>query len=427
MSPIDRRRLALIGAAAFALRLGLAFATERHPLFPDYYYTDARLIDAGAAAAYSDIRAGNPYGYVGSLSQRFQVRTQTAVYQLVGPRPFAMKILHSLLGAVGVVVLGVIAAVACGPAAGLSTAVLCAAWPSNVFYTSQNFKEAPTNLFAYLALALLLLLLAADDARGARALALAALATAALIVCGFYRSYVMLVVGAAAAASLVWRLTERRGLTASAAACAAAIAAAWTLYLPASHLTMKYLLVAPQANDPRLAPMLMPVTYETSNMRSYRPTSPVGLTHFRRIRQFADRTWAERKMGREIGTQIFPNEDFFTWLDVALFVPKAAFHVLFMPLPLLYPMEAKVGRMLAAGENLLLLALTALGVLGACRRPLTPVRVALLSFFSMMTIGSSLLEFDLGSAGRHKLLYLPMLFPFAAEETLRRLGRKESA
>ena len=40
---------------------------------------------------------------------------------------------------------------------------------------------------------------------------------------------------------------------------------------------------------------------------------------------------------------------------------------------------------------------------------------------------AALLEYDLGSAGRHQLMYLPMLFPFAAEEILRLLGRKEPA
>ena len=54
-------------------------------------------------------------------------------------------------------------------------------------------------------------------------------------------------------------------------------------------------------------------------------------------------------------------------------------------------------------------------------------RLGLLAFFAAMTIGSALLEFDLGSAGRHKLLYLPMLFPFAAEEALRLWGRDEPA
>ena len=42
-----------------------------------------------------------------------------------------------------------------------------------------------------------------------------------------------------------------------------------------------------------------------------------------------------------------------------------------------------------------------------------------------MAAGAALLEPDLGSATRHKLLYLPMLFPFAVEELLRLHNRRK--
>ena len=57
----------------------------------------------------------------------------------------------------------------------------------------------------------------------------------------------------------------------------------------------------------------------------------------------------------------------------------------------------------------------------------TPSRVwpsMMRAFFAAMAAGASLLEFDLGSAGRHKLLYVPMLFPFAAEQARRLLQRR---
>jgi hypothetical protein len=130
-------------------------------------------------------------------------------------------------------------------------------------------------------------------------------------------------------------------------------------------------------------------------------------------------------LGREIGTQIYPAADFRTWGDVLAYLPKGSFAVLFMPLPGLYPMGGKIGRYAAAGENVILLLLSALAAVGFARGPKSPARLGLLAFFAAMTIGAALLEFDLGSAGRHKLLYLPMLFPFAAEEILRLLGRKE--
>jgi hypothetical protein len=58
---------------------------------------------------------------------------------------------------------------------------------------------------------------------------------------------------------------------------------------------------------------------------------------------------------------------------------------------------------------------------GARRGASTPGRAALWGFFLAMTAGSALLEFDLGSASRHKLLYLPFLVPFGAEALAARL------
>lgn len=157
------------------------------------------------------------------------------------------------------------------------------------------------------------------------------------------------------------------------------------------------------------------------------PTSPGGITTFRKSRQFADRRWARLTMGREINTQIYPEAEFKTWWDVLAYLPKGAFTVLFMPLPGLYPMDGKLGRYAAAMENMILLSLAALAAAGFIRCPKSPARLGLLAFFATMTVGAALLEFDLGSAGRHKLLYLPMLFPFAAEEFLRLLrGNKDA-
>ena len=90
-------------------------------------------------------------------------------------------------------------------------------------------------------------------------------------------------------------------------------------------------------------------------------------------------------------------------------------------------MDGKIGRWAAAAENAALLLLALFAAAGAARGRKTPARLGLLAFFAVMTAGSALLEFDLGSAGRHKLLYLPMLFPFAAEETLRLLRVKAYA
>lgn len=427
MSRTDLRRLLLIATAGLVLRAGLALVTERRPLFPDYYYTDARLNDAAAAELDRARREGRPAAFAGNLSQEVEARLQAALYRVFGPRPLAAKLTYALCGSLAIVAFGLLVAPVLGSGPALAAAAAVAVWPSGVFYTSQNFKEAPTNLLAYAGAACAMLLLTRRARSGTAATLLACGAVAALIATGFYRSYVLLALGASLTCAFSWEWARRRQERTPAALGLAAVLASLLLYLPASRAVIGILGAGSAVADPRLTPQLVPVTYSQRTDRAYYPTSPRALTEFRRLRQSSDRWWAQSQRHREIGTQLFPDARFETWLDVAAFLPKSAFYVLFMPLPGLYPMDGKVGRLLAAAENLVLLAIAALGVAGAVRGPKTPARLSLLAFFAVMTAGSALLEFDLGSAGRHKLLYLPMLFPFAAEEILRLLGRKEPA
>ncbi len=68
----------------------------------------------------------------------------------------------------------------------------------------------------------------------------------------------------------------------------------------------------------------------------------------------------------------------------------------------------------SAAENTALMALALLAVAGLRRLDRRTLAVSgMLLFFVMMAAGSGLLEFDLGSASRHKLLYMPLLFPLA--------------
>ena len=97
-----------------------------------------------------------------------------------------------------------------------------------------------------------------------------------------------------------------------------------------------------------------------------------------------------------------------------LFLPKSIFYILFMPLPGLYPLGGKLGRILASAENLALLALSLVALLGLLRGPRSPAALSLLAFFCLILPPSALLEFDLGSATRHRLLFFPFILPFAA-------------
>ncbi|MDP3544492.1 MAG: hypothetical protein Q8T11_18660 [Elusimicrobiota bacterium] len=409
-----------------ALRVGCAIATEYKPIFPAYYYTDANSFHAYAIRARDDIAAGRSPRINGSLSERLQTSMTLQTYRVFGARPLAIKLVNASLGALCILALTWTLSLVFPSRAALAAGALVAVWPSHVFYTSQNLKEAPADLLAYLALGAAFAAVAAPGGAYARAGALAML-TASLLGAGFYRSYVLLSIsgGLLLAFALMALDRPRR---AAALLGAAAVFAALSLYPWLSHQVILSFESTPlsAADIKRLAPDLIPTTHDEFDIGTVnRPNSPGGITAFRKSRQFADRRWARHTSEREIGTQIYPKAEFKTWGEVFAYLPKGAFTVLFMPLPGLYPMNGKLGRLAASGENLFLLSLAALAVAGFFRGPKAPARLGLLAFFGAMTVGAALFEFDLGSAGRHKLLYMPMLFPFAAEAALRLYHGKE--
>ena len=387
MSWIKRRPLLALGALALTLRVAAAVVTEFNPIFPAYYYTDARLFHEGAVSALRDEAQGRAPAFSGTLNVRVQTFLVYELYRWTGPRPLAVKLVNAVLGAAGVMVLAWMFGFAFSRRAAFASGLLVAVWPSYVFYTSQNLKEAPANLLAYAGLACAL-------AAGRRA-AFVVIAVLSMVGAGFYRPQVL------EAISVALALAALRGRRVHALAILGAVAASLLLYTWASRRA---------GADP---------DYQLQSL-----ASPSGITDFRKAHQYDDRRKALALSNREISTQIFPGAEFKTWRDVAFYLPKGAFYVLFMPLPGLYPMDGKIGRFAASGENLVLLLVAALAAVGIVRGPKTPMRLGLLVFFAAMTAGAALLEFDLGSAGRHKLLYLPMLFPFAAEEALRLLGQE---
>lgn len=421
MSRTEARALSWIFAAALALRLGAAVLTEIHPIFPAFYYTDAQRVELLVAQTMAAEAEGRPAAFQGTQSQLVQVKTQMLLYRLFGPRPLAVKLFHALLGAASCAVLAAALLPVFGAVPALASAALCAAWPSNVFFTSQNFKESPSNLLAYLAVWGFLALTAGPARRTAASVLIGAGVVLALTAGAFYRAYILLILTPAMALACALETARRRKAALSTALYLAASLAALALYAPASRFLVSRWTGATDTRSRGLATHIVPVGWDAKT----RPTSPRGLTEFRRSQLQVDRDWARDNRGRDIATQLFADEVFESWLDVAAFLPKGVFHALFMPLPGLYPMEGRLGRLMAGLENMILLALAVLAGMGVSRGPATSGRAFLLLIFAGMAVSAGLLEPDLGSAARHKLLYLPMLFPFAAEEILR-LRRKRS-
>jgi len=421
VSRTELRSLLLIAAAAFALRAGAAVLTEFKPIFPTYYYTDAVFVDQHARETVDAWAAGTWLNRSYSPPQRAHILLTALLYRAVGPRPIAAKLMNAAAASLGILAFGLLAARLFSPTVGVATAALLGLWPSHIFYTAQNFKEG---LVCGALMSAFLLLTPETKEPRARALTAAGLALLALL--GFFRSHVMLVAAAALAAGACAALLRRGSSRRAAALTLAACLAAPIAYKIAMRAFLGGLLT-PMVGSVESKTSLIPVIVDPATPETYSPLSPRGITQYRRSSQHYDREYARVQAAREIGTQIFPDENLNSWFDVARFIPKSAFYVLFMPLPGLYPMNGKPGRMLAAAENLVLLSLVVLALAAAARGGLVPARLPLLLFFAAMAGGSSLLEFDLGGAGRHKLMYLPMLFPFAAEEALRLLGRWRKA
>lgn len=379
-----KARLQIVFVAGLVVRLAVAAVTEWKPLFPKYYYADAALSDALAARVVAG-SAPSP-AEASSISQRTHAYALAAVYHVFGRRPLIGKLAHCVVSTAGLAAMLAALEAAFGSAPAMLAAMTSVVWPSAAFFGSQNFKDP------FLLAGIWLLFSAAWLRRPSRWLAGA---TGAFLLAVF-RPYLLGIVLISVA---IGRVSEAVGprKTAALGVLALALAAAAAACLPPLHGPFVRDLVS--HGDPRYA--------------GVDPLTPGGIAQVRRLRQESDRIYG-RSVGHErIGTQLFPDERLGTWGELAAFIPRSAFYVLFMPLPGLYPLERNLGRCLASFENILLLLLSIVAVARVGQRSLDGPRVSLLVFFCVMAGVSALIDFDLGGAVRHKFTYLPALLVFA--------------
>ncbi|MBI5882909.1 MAG: hypothetical protein HZB91_07390 [Elusimicrobia bacterium] len=426
LSAAQFRRFLLVVAAAFALRGGAAVLSESLAIFPGYYYIDPGVMDRIAWKKAEGWRRGETMQVLLAPSHRSQVFLLANVYYHIGHHPVVVKLLYAGVGALAIGALAAAFSCVFGAGPALLAALVMALWPSHVFYTSQLYKEGPVFLTGALTLWGGVLLLASPPGIGSRRLWPGlALMGLGLFLTAFLRAYLMLGLAVALGLTAAWRWASKG--FAQSLFCVLIIAAS----VPPMYKVLSaaiYRRQAPAASpeflkDPGIQDYIVPATYDYKRNEYISPYSPRSISEFRRNCQFEDRKLAKVFYNRTIGTQLFPDEDFETWGDVLVFLPKAAFYTLFMPLPGLYPMEGKIGRMLAAAENVLLLALSLCAVAGILKGPKSSIRMAPILLFLGMAAGSAFFEFDLGSASRHKLFTLSLLLPFAAEVFLRRTSR----
>lgn len=411
MRRLDRVAGWQLFALAFVIRAAAAAATEFVQPFPAYYLADARLMHEAALSLVDAFSRGDAPSFTGSTGQRVYALVVAVLYRSLGAAPIWPKLLNAALGAGAVAMFWRAADSVAGRRAAAVSALLVALWPTHVFYTAQLFKDGivlcGAGALLYGACALL-----RDD----RALGGAAAVVVGSALASVGRPYVAVTSWAVlAVTAAVFFSRERRWAGRLLGATALAGGLVWLLHLGLDRA----LLVAPEArHDPTHHAELVPSTFDDATGRRVRPFSPAGLARFRALRQQADQQWAAARQGRRVATQLFPGVSFDGWLDVAAFLPKAAFYVLFMPLPGLFPIDG-LGRALAAAENAALVFIALAALPGAWRLRRRPAAVLLALFFAAMLLGSALLEFDLGSATRHKILYVPVLLLLAAARVFR--------
>lgn len=402
--------LAGLCAAGFLLRATVAVVDAAHPAFPPHYYNDEQnyLEKAG------ELAEGRPSGALSPGKEAYSTFL-ALLWRLFGPGPLPGRLANAAMGSAAIGVWGWTAAAIAGPAGGLAAAAFLCLWPSNVFHSAQALKEAPASLLLALGTALLC---AGFTASGFRRQTLFFTAALSILVLGFLRAYLLPLIAAAAVAAAVaaWMDSGRRE-RASCLAAALWMCGAVIAYRPAK-LALRTTL---SSEGSKSAVSLLPTEFTPLPRESERaPNALQTLASYRKTLVMQTMLWNQKAHGRAPESALWPEAEFRTWSDLFVFLPKASFYELFMPLPGLYPLQGKPGRMLAAAEGVILVLVFVLSAAGLRRTRMTPTAWFLCAFFLLAVPPTAFLEFDLGSASRHRTHFFPFILPFAAAMLPRR-------
>lgn len=358
--------------AAFALRALVAWLDSAQTLFPSYYYNDARRFHLAGLQSLAGLRGDGPWPEL-DLSRRGFQTLIGSVYFVTGHDPFMAQLFLCALGGLSVWLLARLGERLVSRRAGLAAAWALAFWPSAVFHGAQLLKDNAVLPWIFAAIL------------GALGTGLAAvMGLAAAVMAGLMRPHVgILLLGFWAARRLPMFATRR--------VLAAVLVLGVAGLFGAGSLVDRGAQVVPQ---------------EFASMRDF----PAALTEFRVMRQRRENADG----GRVVESHLFKDARFKDWGDVAAFVPKAGFYAAFMPLPGLFPLQGKLGRVLSAAENTLWLLAAALALLAWKRRGLRSEDVFIAAYLGISCVVWGLFDLDLGAASRHKLQYMPLLLIYAA-------------
>jgi len=349
--------------AAFLLRSGLAVLSSFAVLMPALYTLDAQSYDRMAGSVAEAWRAGaapDPSLFP-SLGVQAYGWLCGAVYYLVGDSPLSLKVLNSFAGTLLIYNVYRIAESLDGGRTAGRAALALALFPSLVFWSSQNFREA-------------LIFLGISDViyAGVRWYAT-----------GRHRWLLRLLPGLA----LLLLLRTGTGVVALAA----------LGLVGAGHLARRYLPAAGRVTaGVVLGVGLLTGLYLIKDRAFRMPSlelSPASVSNMR-----------ERLAAH--GATNFPETRFDSWWDVAWQAPYLTAHYLLAPYPwhLANPVQA-----MASLENLLVIVCLILGAAGAVRlrRARAPGLGFLLCFVAGLALFGGVIEGNVGTGYRHKMQIIP--------------------
>jgi len=370
----NRDFLSVMLMAAFALRLGSAFLMEFTPFFPEKYYTDSVWYHEAASSIAGSWRAFRPSDVTGSFGHVNYSRLLAVFYFVFGSSMFIARVLNSFIGALTLIPAWKIAERFGGQRAGKVATSLYAFWPSAIYFSMEIFREASiTFLFLW---AVYFSLRFLSETRWP-ALLLSLLFSA---ITGLLRPEMMVFSAFGLFLLVVFGLRKKK---------------ASALYLV-----------------PAVAVFLLLAWHFSTQFPYFKQENDVLRLDgaYKLLNDLREGKIKDQSVYPE--TALFEGVRFGGWLDVFKFLPTGIFHILFMPLPGLYPLGGNPSRILSAGENLFLLILTVVAIknfiLG--RRGLEAWYVVLLLLFTLSILAP--VEPDLGSAMRHKITFLPLIFSF---------------
>lgn len=132
---------ALLSLSLF-LRIGASVFTEYHPIFPSYYYTDAKMYESMAWEIASEWKELNPVYIKVPYHYYNYERMLAPVYMIFGHHKILLKFYNVAASILAIYLLFLVTEKLSGYHAGVILLAIMALWPSHIYWSSQILRES---------------------------------------------------------------------------------------------------------------------------------------------------------------------------------------------------------------------------------------------------------------------------------------------